>query len=106
MNTRDRCGGALMLMFFLLFAFPAQCRPHHQELYVGTASLSNTTLDESKGEVVLRFCTKRLRGNDVFYCCWNKKPEPWCYDTWQECQAVCPLCDPQCPPAPGPSPIA
>nr|TKV97859.1 hypothetical protein SEVIR_9G522200v2 [Setaria viridis] len=32
------------------------------------------------------------------YCCINERPEPYCYDTWDECKAACPTCNPKCPP--------
>ncbi|CAL4917304.1 unnamed protein product [Urochloa decumbens] len=103
MNMRNRCG-ALILMFFLL-AFPAQCRPHHQQLDAGAARrrVTNATLDESK--VVVVFCSEfQCYTEEAFptkerncYCCLNQKPEV-CYDTWNDCQAACPSCNPKCPP--------
>ncbi|KAF8776096.1 hypothetical protein HU200_003780 [Digitaria exilis] len=27
-----------------------------------------------------------------------EKPEPFCYDTMDECRSACPSCNPKCPP--------
>ncbi|CAD6341548.1 unnamed protein product [Miscanthus lutarioriparius] len=56
--------------------------------------------DETKTKLItLIFCTAKCychsdRKEDVCYCC---QPEQGCYDTLQECQAKCPVCNPTCP---------
>jgi hypothetical protein len=56
--------------------------------------------DETKTKLItLIFCTAKCychsdRKEDVCYCC---QPGQGCYDTLQECQAKCPVCNPTCP---------
>ncbi|CAL5024199.1 unnamed protein product [Urochloa decumbens] len=58
--------------------------------------------DESKLTVI--FCTVKcychgVHGDQICYCC-QKPPGPVCYDKLADCQANCPICQPECPPAP------
>ncbi|CAL4937918.1 unnamed protein product [Urochloa decumbens] len=105
MNTRNMCGGLayVMAILFFLAASPAvQCRPHElasvgSHAYGLTDTISKLGVDESKVAVV--FCAKvQCEPKRLCYCCMTEKPEPLCYDTLAECRAVCPTCDPKCPP--------
>ncbi|KAG0512440.1 hypothetical protein BDA96_10G013400 [Sorghum bicolor] len=104
MNSRNICG-ALMFMLFL-FAFPVQSRPY-QELNVRSERslayiLTNTTPDPNK--LSIKFCVLRECPNkQSCYCCLTQKPDQLCYYKLDECRAVCPNCDPICPPIPSPS---
>jgi hypothetical protein len=85
-------------------------RPHHQLLTGGTErknypyvlpqeAISNnaTALDGSKLTII--FCTKNACDESpLCYCCEALKSKP-CYSTIEECQHVCPVCDPKCLPA-------
>ncbi|WVZ92621.1 hypothetical protein U9M48_038670 [Paspalum notatum var. saurae] len=106
-NKRNMCGVLMFTLF--LFAFVAQGRPHKQQQLhvVGTPrrgqqqvyhSLTNATVDDER-KVVLKFCTTNTcKGFTTCYCCLNLKPHPKCYVTLTQCQAVCPTCNPKCPP--------
>ncbi|KAJ1254686.1 hypothetical protein BS78_K003300 [Paspalum vaginatum] len=98
-----------MLMLFLFAPVPAaDCRPHKRQqqqqkmqIHGGTerggSGNTNTAVDESK--LVLQFCTVNLcPGTQWCYCCMTEKPEPRCYHTMKMCKAVCPVCNPKCPP--------
>ncbi|KAJ1264830.1 hypothetical protein BS78_08G032100 [Paspalum vaginatum] len=50
--------------------------------------------------LVLKFCTLNgCVGNIDCYCCVTIKLKPLCYTSRNECEAVCPTCNPKCPPA-------
>ncbi|KAF8677130.1 hypothetical protein HU200_046597 [Digitaria exilis] len=58
--------------------------------------------DESKLTII--FCTVKcychdIHGDAICYCC-QKPPGPVCYDKLADCQANCPICNPECPPVP------
>ncbi|OEL14995.1 hypothetical protein BAE44_0023986, partial [Dichanthelium oligosanthes] len=61
-------------------------------------AVSNTSLGVSK--LTLKWCAIYTCGSIECYCCENQKPKPLCYKSVQECQAVCPTCNPLCPPSP------
>ncbi|OEL36632.1 hypothetical protein BAE44_0002349, partial [Dichanthelium oligosanthes] len=47
----------------------------------------------------LKFCTKDwCKQGKVCYCCQMNQPHTICYYTWNECKAMCPGCNPKCPP--------
>ncbi|CAL4921116.1 unnamed protein product [Urochloa decumbens] len=114
MNTRNNIRGGLVsmtmvIMLFFLVASPAQYRTHHELANVGTArnhayGLTNTSdsitrLGEDERKVALVSCAKvQCEPKHLCYCCMTEKPEPLCYDTLGECRAVCPSCNPTCPP--------
>ncbi|OEL22571.1 hypothetical protein BAE44_0016410, partial [Dichanthelium oligosanthes] len=60
-------------------------------------SVKNTSVDERKITIIL--CTKNYCGSHdtVCYCCQDAIRDQ-CYNTWDECKARCPVCNPECPP--------
>ncbi|PVH65753.1 hypothetical protein PAHAL_1G069400 [Panicum hallii] len=55
----------------------------------------NTSADERK--LTLKFCVSDFCNHNLCYCCLYRRK---CYPTWAACQARCPTCNPECPPAP------
>ena len=92
MRNND-CGGLVYTMV-LIFAVFLVCIA-----WSGHATTVNSIpLGERK--ITLKFCTFNLcDGFKACYCCQNEKPEPLCYKTREECKAVCPTCNPTCPPS-------
>jgi hypothetical protein len=107
-NMNDRCGGlgCMMIILFLAASSTVLCMLHPTISCVylyNCLCVYNThyVLDESK--VTLVFCEKRYRYTEPHdcYCC---LPKRLCYNTWSECRAACPRCNPKCP-AQSPSPL-
>ncbi|KAF8753130.1 hypothetical protein HU200_011786 [Digitaria exilis] len=54
-------------------------------------------------KVTLKLCTWSIfKGFQSCYCCQNQKPQVLCYSSRDECQSVCPTCNPICPHASSP----
>ncbi|KAL6644808.1 hypothetical protein ACP70R_016416 [Stipagrostis hirtigluma subsp. patula] len=101
----------MAILFVVLsgsLALPAQCYPEHPDAR-GAGSdpggLSNTSSNSSlinsmtgdETRFVLKFCTRNRCDHGICFCCHN---EQICYDTWEDCKANCPACNPNCPPPP------
>ncbi|KAL6597783.1 hypothetical protein ACP70R_046588 [Stipagrostis hirtigluma subsp. patula] len=61
-----------------------------------TVLVNNTAVDESK--LYLKFCVAYNCERGTCYCCENQKPARLCYYDRNDCWAVCPTCNPECPP--------
>ncbi|RCV46234.1 hypothetical protein SETIT_9G516000v2 [Setaria italica] len=95
MNTRNIRGVLVstMTVIMLLFLLPnaGTARSHAYSI------MRFGGVDGSK--VALVFCGRvRCEPKHLCYCCMTEKPGPLCYDTLDECRAVCPSCNPTCPP--------
>ncbi|KAL6606498.1 hypothetical protein ACP70R_042151 [Stipagrostis hirtigluma subsp. patula] len=114
-SSKMRCLTA-MFFFLVLFVSSAQCRPTRSSDDDGPNSLvSNNTSSsngaaaagadgrDDDGKFTLIPCFKRDCQEPKWrecYCCMDRETEWACHDTWDECQASCPVCNPDCPPAP------
>ncbi|OEL25811.1 hypothetical protein BAE44_0013170, partial [Dichanthelium oligosanthes] len=63
-----------------------------------------TTTADDESKLKLIFCTVKcycngVHGDSRCYCC-QKPLGPVCYEQIADCQANCPVCNPECPPAP------
>ncbi|TVU44366.1 hypothetical protein EJB05_03803 [Eragrostis curvula] len=99
----------LIFLFIALFAMQAQSGRLPWQLKARSISknssagnnltvVDSTALAENK--FVLVFCkkTKCYPHWSDCYCCLNSKPPEMCYDTRDQCNAICPICNPKCPP--------
>ena len=69
---------------------------YHTQIYCPPPAADG---DENKLKLI--FCTEKcfcgVHGETICYCC-QKPPAPVCYDQLSNCQANCPVCNPECPP--------
>ncbi|TKW38194.1 hypothetical protein SEVIR_1G097700v4 [Setaria viridis] len=64
----------------------------------------SVVVDDDESKLKLIFCTVKcychgVHGDAICYCC-QKPPGAVCHETLADCQADCPICNPECPPAP------
>ncbi|KAF8685917.1 hypothetical protein HU200_043837 [Digitaria exilis] len=64
----------------------------------------SNVVDDDESKLTIIFCTVKcychdIHGDAICYCC-QKSPGPICYDKLADCQANCPICNPECPPVP------
>ncbi|CAL4997040.1 unnamed protein product [Urochloa decumbens] len=93
----------VLVVFGGVLVVPAHCRSPQlfkTESTKATTTGTNysTSVDESK--IYLIFCVKGLcatattRGLGLCFCCQNSPNA--CYNSFSECQANCPSCNPKC----------
>ncbi|TVU21249.1 hypothetical protein EJB05_30874, partial [Eragrostis curvula] len=114
MRINNNIGGGFVysMPFVLIVLFGCMALPGSPELLkVGdmatypkarTNTSSNdvmihkTFADESK--ISFKFCDEYTCNGTRCYCCLIQKPEALCYLTKDKCLAICPACNPKCPP--------
>lgn len=72
-------------------------------IYVDKSSsevmVQNTSAGDKK--LTLQFCVRYddcSQNHEPCYCCDNNPRDQNCYRKREECQAICPACNPKCPP--------
>ncbi|TVU42193.1 hypothetical protein EJB05_08586 [Eragrostis curvula] len=104
---------ACLFLLALLSASSAECRQQQLDEVAATRNLTDATHDnidvmaiepaaaspDDEDKVQFVFCMER--SCPVFhkcYSCMNETPDPWCFQTRDDCRNHCPHCHPRCPP--------